>query len=104
MRSLRSNGQRRLTRATHGDQANATSDRPALDYMGKSIAFDSTASNLTEDTVAGQRNMFQRANPLDTTSLLGAGFERVFRESFRSASRAPAQIDNLIQARHKSQA
>ena len=66
---------RRLTRTTNGEQANAGSNRPAFNYMGDRVAFDSAATNLTFDALDGTRNVFSRRNALDPETVFGAGFE-----------------------------
>jgi Tol biopolymer transport system component len=76
VRDLRSNTVRRLSRTRDGDEADAESGAPTLDYMGSRIAFESTASNFDgNDPDGGQVDLFLRLNPLNTDRVFGAGFE-----------------------------
>jgi alpha-tubulin suppressor-like RCC1 family protein/Tol biopolymer transport system component len=53
----------RLSRGANGAEADAGSDRPALNYDGTKLAFDSAARTLA-GLVNGQSNVYQRSNPL----------------------------------------
>jgi hypothetical protein len=54
----------RLSNTDSGTEANGPSDRPALNFDGSRIAFDSVAGNLAAGAVGGISQVFQRANPL----------------------------------------
>lgn len=76
VRDLRSNTVRRLSRTRDGDEADAASTLPAIDYNGTRIVFQSAASNLDgSDADAGQLDLFLRRNPLNTERVFLAGFE-----------------------------
>ncbi len=66
---------RRLSRTRSGDEANRGSRRPALNYNGTRLAFDSDAGNLAPGADLGVMNVFQRANPLNGEVIFGTGFE-----------------------------
>lgn len=66
---------RRLSRTRAGRQANSHSQRPALNYNGTRLAFDSDSSNLAPGAQAGVLNVFQRANPLNGDTVFIGGFE-----------------------------
>jgi Tol biopolymer transport system component len=66
---------RRLSRTRTGAQADSHSQRPALNYNGTRLAFDSDAGNLAPGAEAGVLNVFQRANPLNGDTVFVVGFE-----------------------------
>ena len=74
VRSLRSERFRRLSRSAQAAQANGDAARPAINYSGSRLLFDSDASNLVPGSL-GQPNVYLRPNPLDPNRLFGAGFE-----------------------------
>jgi alpha-tubulin suppressor-like RCC1 family protein/Tol biopolymer transport system component len=53
----------RLSRGTNGAEADAASERPALNYDGTQLAFDSQAKTLA-GLISGASNVYQRRNPL----------------------------------------
>lgn len=73
--SLRARQLKRLARTTTGSESDGDSLRPALNYSGDRIAFDSVAGNLTSDSVAGRANVYERANVQDTDKIFVAAFE-----------------------------
>jgi Tol biopolymer transport system component len=73
--SLRDRFGRRIANTCGGDETDAASQRPALDYSGSRILFDSAASNLTGDSVEGRANVYVRTNPLVLERVFSAGFE-----------------------------
>lgn len=75
VRSLRDDSQRRVNKTTNGDQANAGSNRPALDYGGSLLVFDSQASNLASGATGGISNVFEVGNPLNLSAVFTSGFE-----------------------------
>jgi len=75
VRSLRDASTRRLSKTRNGAEANSDSRRPALNYNGTQLAFDSDASNLAPGAEAGVQNVFQRANPLNSLTIFAAGFD-----------------------------
>ncbi len=54
----------RLSRSSSGAEANAGSERPALNYDGTRVAFDSAARALAGSNTSGQSGVYQRSNPL----------------------------------------
>jgi Tol biopolymer transport system component len=66
---------RRLSRTRAGGQADSHSQRPALNYNGTRMAFDSDSGNLAPGAQAGVLKVFQRANPLNGDTVFFAGFE-----------------------------
>lgn len=74
VRSLRSDRIKRLSRSTQGEQANGDAARPAINYNGSRLLFDSDASNLVSGSL-GQPNVYQRPNPLDPNRVFDTGFE-----------------------------
>lgn len=56
----------RLSRSSSGAEANAASERPALNYDGTRVAFDSAAGALAGGNTSGQSAIYQRSNPLAT--------------------------------------
>lgn len=62
----------RLSNTDSGTEANGASDRPALNFDGSRIAFDSVAGNLAAGAVGGISQVFQRANPLVSPLLRSA--------------------------------
>lgn len=66
---------RRLSRTRAGAQADGHSQRPALNYNGTRLAFDSDAGNLAAGAQAGVLQVFQRAHPIEADSVFFAGFE-----------------------------
>lgn len=76
VRSLRDRlAARRLSKTRQGGQANSDSQRPAMNYNGTKLVFDSDADNLDDNGSNGFLNVFGRANPLDEFTLLRTGFE-----------------------------
>jgi Tol biopolymer transport system component len=76
VRSMQTGQVRRLSRTRRGGLANGDSFRPALGYGGQTVAFDSIASNLTDnDTNGTVSDVFVRANPLAAEVVFAAGFE-----------------------------
>ena len=72
VRALTSGQTARLSRTDTGGQTDGASDRPALNFDGSKIVFDSTASNLAPGSVGGTSVVYQRANPLVTGVLKSA--------------------------------
>ncbi|MCK7594494.1 hypothetical protein [Pseudomarimonas salicorniae] len=73
--SLREGSLRRLDRGGTGDIANGAGTRPALDYMGKRLAYESSASNLSASAAGGQSNIFVRETLVDPDTLFAHDFE-----------------------------
>lgn len=71
-RSLASGQTVRLASTDAGQQANGPSERPALNFDGSRIAFDSTAGNMAAGATGGVPQVFQRANPLVAAVLRSA--------------------------------
>lgn len=69
------NDTRRLSKTRDGDEADRDSRRPALNYNGTQLAFDSDAGNLAPGAELGVQNVFQRANPLNSLTIFNAGFD-----------------------------
>lgn len=65
----------RLSKSTSGVEANASSNRPALNYNATLIVFDSAASNLVTGDTNGQVDVFMRALPVNSDVVFAAGFE-----------------------------
>ncbi|HYE87777.1 MAG TPA: nidogen-like domain-containing protein [Vicinamibacterales bacterium] len=76
VRGLNTTAPLRLSSTESGEQANAAANRPALNFDGSLITFDSTAGNLAPGAVGGQRNVFQRVNPLAQATLRSATWWR----------------------------
>ena len=55
----------RLSRGASGAETDAASDRPALNFDGTKLSFDSAARTLA-GMVNGQANVYQRRNPMAT--------------------------------------
>jgi len=70
----RSSPPQRLSKSTTGIEANAASERPALNYNASLMLFDSTASNLVLGTSA-TRNVFRRAVPANDEVVFATSFE-----------------------------
>lgn len=66
---------RRLSKTRDGAESDGDSDRPALNYNGTRVAFDSTASNLAPGATPGVQQVFQRASPADAALIFAAGFD-----------------------------
>jgi hypothetical protein len=66
---------RRLARTRLGEQSDGASQRPALNYGGTRLAFDSDAGNLAPGAQPGVLQVYQRANPLNGDSVFFTGFE-----------------------------
>lgn len=64
VKSLQNSQSARLSRTDTGQQSDGASDRPALNFDGSRIVFDSTASNMAPGSVGGLSVVYQRANPL----------------------------------------
>ena len=77
VRSLRDEvvASRRLSRTRTGGEADSASRRPAMNYNGTRVAFDSDAGNLAPGAQAGVQHVFQRANPLTGEVVFSTGFE-----------------------------
>jgi alpha-tubulin suppressor-like RCC1 family protein len=75
VRSMQDGRIRRLSKTRSGGQANSDSRRPALNYNGTLLAFDSDASNLAPGAQTGIQNVFQRLNPLIVDVVFSASFE-----------------------------
>lgn len=58
-----------------GSESSGDSRRPALNCNRTQMAFDSDAANLAPGASSGVQNVFQRANPLNSLTVFGAGFE-----------------------------
>jgi Tol biopolymer transport system component len=69
-----SGGAQRLSKSTTGVQANEAANRPALNYNGTSIVFDSAASNLVSGDGAVV-DVFERALPANADVVYSTGFE-----------------------------
>jgi len=72
----------RVSRNARGDQGNGSSQRPAVNYNGTLVAFESSADNLLLDAndgrtldVNGVNDVFQVRNPLLTRLVFRAGYE-----------------------------
>lgn len=66
----------RLSRGADGQQANNAGNRPALNYNGTFMAFDSAASNLVPTDANGSVvDVFQRVLPANFERVFGTGFE-----------------------------
>lgn len=66
---------RRLSRTRVGGESDGHSQRPALNYNGTRMVFDSAATNLDVSPSNGFLNVYRRANPLDEFTIHRAGFE-----------------------------
>jgi hypothetical protein len=66
---------RRLSRTRLGEQSDGASQRPALNYAGTRLAFDSDAGNLAPGAQPGVLQVYQRANPLTADSIFFTSFE-----------------------------
>lgn len=67
---------RRLSLNPDGQEIDADSQRPALNYNGTKLGFDSAANNLDQAAgPAGVLDVYQRANPFNSRRLFSAGFE-----------------------------
>lgn len=75
VRSLRDVPTRRLSKTRDGLEADSDSRRPALNYNGTKLAFDSDAGNLAPGAAGGVQNVFQRVNPLTSELIFAAGFD-----------------------------
>ena len=75
VRSLRDAPTRRLSKTRDGLEADSDSRRPALNYNGTKLAFDSDAGNLAPGAAGGVQNVFQRVNPLTSELIFAAGFD-----------------------------
>lgn len=75
VRSLIDSTQQRVNKAVNGDQANGTTNRPTLDYSGRTLAFDSMATNLSSGATPGVTNVFEAGNPLTKDAVFYTGFE-----------------------------
>lgn len=75
LRSFRSGQVRRLSTTRSGGESDAASQHPALNYNGSKLLFDSAASNLSVESLAGTVNVYQRSNPLGTRLVFQASFE-----------------------------
>lgn len=66
---------KRVARTGRGGEANRASLRPALNYMGNRLMFDSAAGNLTDDSVLDRANVYDRLSPINLDRVFGATFE-----------------------------
>lgn len=74
--SLQQRINRRLSKNRSGQEVDADSQRPALNYNGTRLGFDSAANNLDQGTApVGVLDVYQRANPFNSRRLFAAGFE-----------------------------
>lgn len=65
----------RLARNAQGQLANGDSFRPALNYNGTALYYDSLADNLKQDDDNDGRDVFRRSNPFDPNTVFSTGFE-----------------------------
>lgn len=77
VRDVRRNLVRRLARNPNGVEANGDSRRPAMNYKGDKILFQSAATNLqsTADANGTVEDVYLRINPVTIGSIFNAGFE-----------------------------
>ena len=77
IRSLRAGEKfpRRLAKAQDGSQSNGNSNRPALNYNGTQLVFDSAAGNLDNNVAPGILNVFRRRSTVVTELIFTAGFD-----------------------------
>jgi len=68
-------GNERLSKSVLGAEANDDSNRPALNYNGTRLVFDSPASNLVSGDANGVADVFQRVIPAATDVVFAAGFD-----------------------------
>ncbi len=73
--SVKDNFRKRLARTATGSEANRASRRPALNYMGNRLVFDSEAGNLTADSQLDQANVYERLSPINLDRIFTAPFE-----------------------------
>lgn len=66
----------RLAKTRFGQEANADSQNPALNYNGTDLGFDSAANNLDEGTAPPDvLDVYQRDNPINSLRLFASGFD-----------------------------
>jgi Tol biopolymer transport system component len=76
VRELRRNNVHRLSKNLNGQDANADSRRPSLDYGGDFVVFDSEATNLSvADQNGSTSDVFLRVNPLTKDIVFDSSFE-----------------------------
>lgn len=66
---------RRLEQNPQGDASDGDSQRPALNYNGTRVAFDSDAGNLDARASGGVSQVYRRSNPLLAGKVFEHGFE-----------------------------
>ena len=65
-----------LSKTRFGQEANADSQNPALNYNGTDLGFDSAANNLDEGTAPPDvLDVYQRDNPINSLRLFASGFD-----------------------------
>jgi Tol biopolymer transport system component len=66
---------RRFSRNASGQQSNGDSARPAMNYTGSIIVFDSAASNFDGGDTNGVQDVVQMSNPQAEFVVFGSGFD-----------------------------